>query len=71
MMQNALALWAIVSGGTFLFLLLLVISSFYHGGITAFRKLDISYLTLGLVIIFASIAFPCAWTLIHRLIKES
>jgi hypothetical protein len=71
MMQNALILWAIVSGGTLLFLFLLVISSFYHGGSVAFRKLNISYLTLSLVIVFASIAFPCAWTLLHRLIKES
>ena len=70
MLNYSLALWGALSAGTFLFIGLLAISAFLQSGVVGFKKFKVSYLTLILTLIFASVFFPIAWTLIHNMIKE-
>lgn len=70
MLNYSLALWGALSAGTFLFLGLLTTYAFIYGGKAGFKKFNISFPTLVLTLIFASVFFPIAWTMIHNMIKE-
>ena len=70
MLDYSLALWGILSAGTFPFLGLLTAYAFIYGGKAGFKKFNISFPALILTLIFASVFFPIAWTLIHNMIKE-
>lgn len=63
-------LWLIVSAGTFCFLSFLVLRAFHRGGVAKFRRLNVSYPALAVIVVLMSLLFPIAWYLIHRLIKE-
>jgi hypothetical protein len=69
-LNYSLALWGALSAGTFLFIGLLAISAFFQSGVAGFKEFKVSYLTLILTLIFASVFFPIAWTMIHSMIKE-
>ena len=70
-LYNFTALWLIVSAGTFCLISAFIISAFKHGGVDKFKRLNISYPALGVIIVIMSILFPIAWYMIHRLIKEA
>lgn len=60
--------WLLVSVGTFLFLSLLVLRALRNGGLRAYRKLDLSFPSLLLILLTVSLCWPWAWRMLRNLI---
>jgi len=63
--------WAIFGAGTFLFLVFISVRAFHHGGLPAFRKIDLGVPGLVLALLMLSICWPWAWMLLNEKLKEN
>ena len=62
--------WLITSAGTFLFLAFLTLHAFRNGGLRAYRKLDIGFPVLLLILLGVSLCWPWVWVTVHRMIGD-
>lgn len=60
--------WLITSAGTFLFLSFLFLHAFRSGGLRAYRKLNIGFPVLLLILLGMSLCWPWAWVTVRRMI---
>jgi hypothetical protein len=63
--------WFLIGAGTFLFLAVLTIRAFLHGGLPAFRKIDLGFPGLVLALLAMSICWPWAWAMLSDKLKEN
>lgn len=63
--------WLIPTAGTFIFLASLILQALRSGGIQPYRKLQISFPTLLVILLAAALVWP--WTLLkaRRLIRKN
>lgn len=63
--------WTLIGAGTFLFLAFLAVRAFLHGGLPAFRKIDLGFPGLALALIAMSVCWPWAWVMLSDSFGEN
>jgi hypothetical protein len=56
--------WTLIGAGTFLFLAFLAVRAFLHGGLPAYRKIELGFPGLLLALLAMSVFWPWAWVML-------
>jgi hypothetical protein len=62
--------WTLIGAGTFLFLAFLAARAFLHGGLPAYRKVELGFPGLFLALIAMSVCWPWAWVMLSDNLGE-